>query len=286
MDAPKKRAMRLGRLVLALTCVGAGASSAQSGKLEDVREEVRDGDGEPPEPWHEESFADAGDEGWFEIQFSDALDVIVQFTVLLPFFLPRQALGDRDLEPGRFMEYPHQEGPGYWLDRDDAPWARSWSFRPRAELARDFDDLERVGLALQVEHASRFGLDASWNRWREDLDAAGTDELDLADANLVYRFAQGGHGAFRAGLGVNYLNDALDEEWGVNSTYGADFLVGRHASLALEGDLGTLGDATQTHARATLGLLIERFEIYASADYTEIDDEDLRSYGVGLRAWF
>lgn len=283
----------MARVLAALLALG-GARAAQDGKLEDVRGEVRGGsDDEEPEPEHEWDddwklpglFDDEEGRDPFEALFDNTVGVVIEYTVLLPFAAPRQALADVGFARGAFQPYPQRDAPGYWLTGEAAAGGRDWSSRPRAEFASDFDDLERVGFGLQLEHAGRFGFDGAWSRWREDL-GAGTDELDLYDANLVYRFAQGPRAAFRAGLGLNGLHDAGGDDLGLNATYGADFLVGEFATLGFELDLGTLGDARLLHLRPTLGLVLERFELFASFDHHDLDGAELRSYGLGLRAWF
>lgn len=275
--------------LVVLALCGGGALAAQDGKLDQVRDAVRDGDEhdhgdeydhDHDDDWLEDALFDAVEDDWF-----DGCGHALEFILLVPFRGPREALGDEGFAPARFQSYPGRSGPGYWIAPEDVRADKRWSFRPRAELGSDFDDLERTGLAFELEHERRFGLDVAWNRFHEDL-AVGTDELDLADANLVFRFAQGPRAAFRAGLGVNYLNDTFGEDYGFNSTYAATFLPGERVTLGLEGDLGTLGDATLRHCRASLGFVLERFEVYAAYDAWGIDSADLDSFSVGLRAWF
>jgi len=275
--------------LVVLALAGGGALAAQDGKLDDVRDAVRDGDDHEHGDEHEydddddweDALFDAAEESWFDESFGKAFT----FVVLLPFRGPREGLEDAGFAPARFQEYPGRRGPGYWIAPDEARADKRWSFRPRAELGTDFDDLERTGLAFELEHENRFGLDVAWSRFHEDL-AVGTDELDLADVNLVYRFAQGPRAAFRAGLGVNYLNDTFGEDYGFNSTYAAMFLPAEHLTLGFEGDLGTLGDATLWHLRGSIGFALERFELYAAYDAWDVDSADLDSFSVGLRAWF
>ncbi|MSR64047.1 MAG: hypothetical protein EXS08_16620 [Planctomycetes bacterium] len=285
----KRVATGLWLAVLALA--GGGALAAQDGKLDDVRDAVRDGDDHEHGDEHDHDYDDdydwedalfeAVEDDWFGENVGGAF----AFLVLLPFRGPREGLADEGFAPARFQEYPGRRGPGYWLAPEDVHVDKRWSFRPRAELGSDFDDLERTGLALELEHENRFGLDLAWSRFREDLGAV-TDELDLADANLVFRFAQGPRAAFRAGLGVNYLNDSFGEDYGFNSTYAATFLPAERVTLGFEGDLGTLGDATLRHVRASLGFVLERFELYAAYDAWGLDSAELDSFSLGLRAWF
>lgn len=266
-----------------LGAFAAGAVASAQGKLDRVGEATRDGDASDDDE-HEHDWDWSADiEGDV---FDDALGAVIGWVLFTPFYLPRMSLEDGGA-PGRFREYPYHDGPGYWRFRDPATLEppRAWSLRPRVEVGSDFDDLERVGLGLQVEHASRFGLDTSWSRWREELVGGGTDRLDLGDVNLVYRFAQGERVAFRAGLGFNWLDDEIDSEFGLNATYGVELFPARPLTGALEFDLGRLGDATQAHFRAELGFVLERFGLFASFDHFDIDGVELRSYGLGLRGW-
>jgi len=272
-------------LALALATLALGAvARAQDGKLDRVSEAVRDDDDDDHDE-HEHDDDDWDDDWLAGGEENDAIGTLIGWAFLFPFVLPREALGD-DGAPSDFAPYPYRYGSGYWRTSDDPRGRQTWSSRPRAELGTDFDDLERFGFGLDLEHESRFGLDTAWNRWREELPSGDTDELDLADLNVVYRFAHSEGAAFRAGLGLNYLNDEIDHELGFNSTYAATFLPVQPLTLGFEGDLGTIGDATLVHLRAEAGFLIERFGLFASFDFFDIDDVELRSWGVGMRGWF
>jgi len=266
-----------------LAVAGGGVLEAQDGKLDKVRDTVRDGDNdehEDDDDWLVDALFDSADDDWF-----DGFGRALAFVVLVPFRAPREILHDEGAAPARFQEFPWRDGPGYWIAPEDVPTDKHWSLQPRFELGTDYDGLERTGLGLELEHESRFGLDLTWNRFREDL-SVGTDQLDLGDANIVYRFAQSPRAAFRAGLGVNYLADDVGNDYGINTTYAAEFLPAEHVTLGLEGDFGWLGDATLLHFRASLGVQIARFDVYAAYDAWDIDAADLDSFSLGLRAWF
>jgi len=262
----------------------AGGLSAQ-GKLDQVHDSVHDGDDDQEDPFDDDDWDDdeASD---LELLIGDPIGTAVEYTLFLPFYVPRIALGDETLDRAEFQDHPYDDGPGFWFEPEGAFSEHDLSVRLALEYGSDFDDIERTGFALQLEHANRFGLEATWNRWHEDLDSGGTDELDLGDVNVVYRFAQSAKAAWRAGAGLNFLHDEIDSDLGANFTYGAEFFPKEPLSLGFELDLGTLGDATETHFRGRLGFLIHEFELYASFDHFDIDDEELHSYGLGLRGWF
>jgi len=270
----------------ALILAFAGEWHAQ-GTLDEVREEVRDDDDDPEDEDSYDDWDDDLEEDLFDAFFQDSLGALFDYTLLLPWHVPRLMLADAQFEPAGLARYPGQRGDAYWQPAvEGAIEGRSLAVRPSFELGTDFDDLERTGFGFTLEHASRFGLEASWSRWREDLGPAGTDELDLGEFSLVYRFAQGPRAAFWSGVGLNVLDDRVESDFGVDLTYGALFLLGENVTFDFDADLGTLGDATLTHLGAGLGWRIERFELFAAYDRWEIGGAELPSYALGLRGWF
>lgn len=255
------------------------------GDLSSIREGVRDTPSSPDtgaiSPGTYQGDDDDSDGSWFDF----VLTGLVEQTLLWPFTLPRLLLHDtEDTSPG-FRPRPDHSGPGYWAAPLSEPDVRRLSTRAWFELGRDFDDLERVGLGLRVEHASRFGLDLAWSRFREDLGAAGTDELDLGLAFLTVRFAQAPRAAFRAGLGTSWLHDDEGTEGGFAARYGVEFLPTPRATLAVDADLGVLGSLPFRHLRAALGFELEGFELFTAYDAWDFLGDDLQTWSLGLRAW-
>jgi len=280
--APSKmRAMRHG-LRLALVLVLAGVAQAQEGQLDEVREEVRDEE-QDDDPYDDDD--DEDDDDWLDFLAGEATSDGLDALLLFPFSLPRALLGDVTFEPATFQAYPGRAGSGFWWTGERAGEGRSLALRPRVELGSDFDELERTAFGLDLEHESRFGLELEWGRWREDLGAGGSDELDLGELDLVYRFAQASSAAFYSGLGLNVLDDATDTEYGLNFTYGASFLAAPF-TFGFDSDLGTLGDATLTHLGFAVGLVLERFELFAGHDSWDIGSAELDCWSLGLRGWF
>lgn len=268
-------------LVAVAAVTSCGTVAAQDSKLEPVRDAVREGHDD--DSGHGASWDDDDEESGF---FGGLLHELLEFTCYVPIELPRALLGDDGRGGARFRPSPGDGGSGYWMSADsDAAGAR-WSFRPRVELGTDFDDVERLGLSLVAEHASRLGFDATWSRFDEELANGDTDELELGDANLVYRFAQAPSAAWRAGVGLNWLDDAAGTDLGVNFTYAADFLPSERTTLGFETDFGSLGDAGLFHARISAGWLLGPVELCASWDGWRIGGADLSSFALGLRGWF
>lgn len=269
-----ERAARTALLSCASLAAFSAGAAAQDGKLERVSETVRDGfsAAEPDGDWE---WGGGFDDGMFALLF--------EFLMALPVEVPRALLHDEGSTAG-FAERPYSGPAGFWLAEPD-PGASAWSLRPRLEFGTDFGDLERTGLALQAEHASRLGFEVAWSHWSEDTGGGSRDELELGDANFVVRLAQGPTAAVRAGLGFNWLHDDYGSELGFNSTYAVELLPARPWHAGFELDLGTLGDAFYMHLRAEAGLLLGPLELYAAYDNFDLDGVDLDSLAVGLRGW-
>jgi hypothetical protein len=141
-------------------------------------------------------------------------------------------------------------------------------------------------VAARLETAVRFGLDASWSHYREELSGGSVDTLNMGDVNLTYRFAQNRYGEMRSGLGMNWFADGPVDEYGFNFTYGGDFYLGKPWIASFEVDWGTLGEASRFHGRTTFGAAWEQCELCAGFDYESLDAVGLPSWFLGVRVWF
>jgi len=209
--------------------------------------------------------------------------------VTSPLWGPFAITGDSSLlDSGYFPRFPYDDFQGYIQTRDVAAKTKPWAVRLDAEYAETFNHLDNViDGHLLIETAPRFGLAASVNHLEEKLDDGGRDRLDLGDCNLVYRFAQGEWGEFRAGLGVNWLADPRgSDEVGFNFTYAFDIYPRKPWVWSTAIDWGTLGDAELFRFRTTIGVVWHGVETYTGYEYTDIDRSRWNSLVAGLRFWF
>jgi len=209
------------------------------------------------------------------------------FTVLTsPWLIPRSILEDKD-EVLTMADLPYAENwDGYFVNQVPQPeWAKPWSGRFLAESGTNFDGLQKHGGRLRLDTSSRWGLDTEWNFRRETL-SSGHDTLWNGDANLVYRFAQSRRAAFYTGLGVNWLSDRFGGNAGFNFTYGADFYPADPWVISGVIDWGTLGHATMFHGRATVGMMLNRLEVFTGYDYLKLGGTSLPSFVAGVQLHF
>jgi hypothetical protein len=259
---------------------------AQDGRLERIRDSVRDEPVKREQPEKKEKKDDCDNSSWlWELLFGSDDDChddcdrgssigwcLVPF--IAPYWLPAAACGDGWEEFPPLPKYPYAKA------------CDSWSVRLAIEESHDFDRLNRVTAHLLAEHLSRLGIQASWSWLHEELPRRRTDDLFLGDVNLVLRFAQSNWGQFRSGIGFRWLADDRDTDFGFNFTYGADFYPVKPLVLSTQLDLGTLGEASVVHLRGTLGVNLERVELYGGYDFLKIGGVEVQGPVVGLRFWF
>ncbi len=181
-----------------------------------------------------------------------------------------------------FSRYPYADGSGF-LTREPI---KTFSGRVRFDYATDFDDLERVGGHLLLSTFSGWGLDTEMNRLEERLPGGAHDDLWLGDVNVIYRFSEDEHVVWRAGLGMNWLDDPLDTDFGFNFTLGLDVFPAEPWVVSAEIDWGTLGDAEQFRLRTTAGVVLWRLESYVGYEYYDLDRTQLNTLIGGVRFWF
>jgi hypothetical protein len=221
----------------------------------------------------------------------DALDglwgaglILCGYAAASPFWAPHAAMGDRMERDGYFQHFPYAEADGLMrFDTDAVDNSRTWSGRIRAEYADDFDVLQRAGGQLLLEHSSRLGLDTTLDAFEQPGVA---DRLWLGDVNATFRFAQSQRGAMRAGIGVNWMADSVDDTAGFNFTYGGEWFPVQPLVLSANLDYGKLGDATLFRAQVTGGVTWHGVEWYSGYEYLDIGRAQLDTVMTGIRIWF
>lgn len=163
---------------------------------------------------------------------------------------------------------------------------KEWSGNARFEYGSSFDGLSRRGIGFLAEHSSRVGIDFNWNSYMEDLGNGFTDELHITDINVMFRVAQSENYLIRAGLGANIMGDAYATDGGFNVTAKADLFPVKPIVLSGEIDLGTIGDAEMFHVAGKMGIMLNRFEVFAGYDYRTLGGIPLKGAMAGVQVWF
>ena len=180
-------------------------------------------------------------------------------------------IGDHYRYLGKFAAYPYEnDEPGYMVlpaGRDDTKF---WSLRTRGEYADNFDGLQHFGGQVLWESAIRLGVDSTFDYRREASGQTLHDSLWMGDANVVFRFAQSEQLTMRTGLGMNWLADSNDSDFGFNFTYSGDWFPVQPWIFSSELDWGRLGNAGLIHVRTTAGVNYHHCEIYGGYDFTRI----------------
>ena len=215
---------------------------------------------------------------------------VIWYGLTSPFWVPPQAVQD-DGEPHyTFKAYPYQaDSPGYMQHELHGQPVRTvypWTLRLSGEYADEFDAVRRAGVRALFETQSRLGIDASLDYFWEPHVAAGTNDLWLGDANVVFRFAQSDRLSMRAGLGMNYLTGYGSTDFGFNFTYGGDWFPRRPWIVSADLDVGTLGKVGFFRGRATVGVNIRKVEFYTGYEYLDVGTTQIGTVLGGIRLWY
>ena len=313
-------AVRVVAVAIAVACTlgGSARSWAEEGQLDSIRQDVR-----TPPPASDSPPSSASTEGksffWSLLDSGDNFGLgfcaVCLGTVTSPIWIPVTALHDDYSQCVRFARFPYDDTDGYLMvgpepvdlkEGDQAPsnvdpdqralWEKEvaalapqgscFAGRLSGEYADSVNGLSRTSGELLLSTAGRFGMDTQWHYFNEQFPDRGSDHLWIGDWNLVFRFAQSEHAEFRTGFGFNWLNDPTDTNFGFNWTYGADFFPIKPWVFSTSMDLGRLGDAGLFHGRATVGVILNRFEVYTGYDYFDIGHVGISSLVGGVRLWF
>ena len=281
-------------LVLVLSIVSVTPLFGDDGKLQAVRESVREPNSSSTD---KQGQTNSGDDG----SGNSTGDRIFGEIVAAPFMVPHILLNDDFIVNGYFLPYPFaHEQRGYMLmdpkdsyhfhresaEPDYFADASAWMLRLGIEESNDFDGLNRINGQLLLDTTYRFGLLGSWSYLHERLERSRTDDLQLGDLNLVYRFAQNKWVQVRSGVGVRFMIDRDDTHYGFNFNYSGDLFPVEPLVLSTSFDVGSLGHAFVLHARQTAGLSFRGWEAYLGYDFLRIGSTNLQGPVIGLRYWY
>ena len=283
------------RLVVMLAVLLTGLAEATAGGIFDqLRNDVRansDQDSNRRQADYDlidnSSEATGNADPWSSL-FVSLLGPPVLYAIAAPIWAPRALLGDDSESDGSFLSFPYQYGkPGSMiLDTVNPAGRRIYSGTARFEYAENFDSVSTLSGHFLLQGKNRLGLDAGFDARREDLTLFSHDRLWTGTINLVSRFAQNEQVQMYFGVGANFLDDASGTDWGINFTYGGDWLLKAPWVMSLDLDLGRIGHATLSHVRWTIGMALKRYEVYVGFDHYRAGSVDLDQMVSGIRVWF
>lgn len=285
-------AMMAGLAALVFQALASGEVRAED-SLVQLREEVRTADPDsPPEPRDErsESRFDPQNETTFDDNWDGGLILtglgVAAIGATAPFWGPPALIGDSHYIDGYFPRYPYKNRGGYMWIGEPVGEVYVVGVRARSDYGTNFGRFNWVGGNVLVESTLRLGGEADFRVLSENGHGAAADSLTLGDANLFYRFAQSDQFQGRSGIGVNYLADQHDSNYGFNFTYAVDWYPVKPVIVSAELDLGWLGEESLFHFRLTEGLSWKYGEAFVGYDYYDVGTFQAGGLVAGVRLWF
>jgi hypothetical protein len=189
-----------------------------------------------------------------------------------------------------YRSYPYKGGSGDYLFQ-----ARPADKRPRrlagqvwGEGAWQGRGLWRSAAGLRIDGLI-LGFDGDLSYY---LEPAAKDALYLGTANLSLLPIRNRRGILRFGGGINSMIDGRvpgqgHREYALGWNVTSSFDLFPVWPLVISGrvDAGRLYHATMVRARASVGVMLWRMEIYGGYEHTQVDRIALGGPMVGIRLW-
>jgi hypothetical protein len=261
---------------------------AQEGKLAAVREEVRKPEKEDKDLCCPPEVCDCAGDMLCELCRccgKGYVEVVIE-SFCLPAYFPRFPYADGY---SGYVRVDHElitlqpdlpALPPYFAD------TKLWSCQFSVEGGSDFDGLTRTGAHVLLDTSYHVGGCFNFNQYKEKLVGGKTDELFVGDANLFISLIRSRRLTDRCGIGLRFMTDERDTDYGVNILYGVDFFPAKPLVVSLAVDGGTLGDTGVIHFRGSMGLCFRHHEIWVGYDCLRIGDVNLQGPFWGWRLWF
>lgn len=283
------------RILAFLLMMAACPVWGQDGQLVQARQDVRSPRVETAEPKKEQSTPKSSTEDPFAPNTDSFEGMVVLLLVTAPFTVPPFFLNDNYTNKGVFLSYPYAEKwdgimqmePELMKDgKTPDTWSRLMSLRVAAENGNDFTGLNRVGLVFLADTMTRFGIGGSVNFYEEKRDNLPPDQLTIGDVNVLFRFAQSQHWQWRTGLGLRWMHDHTQTDYGFNFVYGFEWFPHDPITVGMQLEAGTLGNTGVIRFTSRMGLVWKHAEAYVGYDYLQIGGTELHGPMVGLRLWY
>jgi hypothetical protein len=206
-----------------------------------------------------------------------------------PWTLPRN--WDRPDLTG-YAPYPFALGPGFLRAPEPldpyAPEPRKVALQLDAESGYLLEGVVPASFAARLLLPHRFELGARVSVLGDVLETP-TKYGTIGTAHAIWRHAQMKRADLRTGIGMRmFVFDSA--RFGFDFLYAIDGYIRRRGILRIELHAGSLGNAFAGEARATVGVMVHRTELYAGYDHTAFFGQSasatLGGPIAGFRTWF
>ena len=264
------------------------SSPVWAGKLSEARDSVRAEESEPEDDDHKhrkhKKRRECDDSGSSEL-LAEFFGPALVYSFFAPIWLPSSIIeGEPFTNEVDFTDFPYADGVPASMTSDGG--AKGWRLRLMVEDAHDLDDINRIGGGLLAESHTRLGVATRWSHLQENLGPGGHDSFVLGNVDATWRFAQNERVQMRVGAGLRVFSDDVDSEYGINLSYGGDFLLVEPIVLSSTIDYSHVGSANLFESRTTLGVMVNRVEIFTGYDFLRIGTTNIHGLIGGVRLWF
>jgi hypothetical protein len=281
----------MNRMLAIVLCLFTVSLHGQEGSLSQAREDVRSPrtDSAP----RKDSSKDCNDPTSSDTDSVEAK--LIFHTLMLPYYIPHFTLVDDYYDKGAFLSYPYaekwngvmqREHDRCWDGETPDTWNRLMSYRVSVENGNDFLGLNRVGIQFLADTMLRLGIGGSVNFYEEKREGLPPDQLIIGDVNVLFRFAQSPRWQWRSGLGLRWMDDHRQTDYGFNFVYGVEWFPLDPITVGMQLEAGTLGNTGVIRFTSRIGLVWKHAEAYVGYDYLQIGGAELAGPMIGLRVWY
>ncbi|MDQ3037552.1 MAG: hypothetical protein M3Y87_34475 [Myxococcota bacterium] len=139
----------------------------------------------------------------------------------------------------------------------------------------------RGTVAARVELPWSIDLFARYTAFIEPS-SAGFDSLVLGRVGVGLRAIDLPEAQLRIGVALRHFHDWLGSVFGIDGVLGLDVMIEEPVLLSAEASIGTVGSALVAQLRGTLGLRIDRVDVYAGWEHVALQPLDGEGGGVDL----
>jgi hypothetical protein len=235
---------------------------------------------------------------------TQAAGALIFYALAVPWTVPHLAAEPDGWTSATYERYPYADGARSAVrigPSDEAiengaiapPRARDVALQLTADESYLVTNLWRTSIAGRLQLPGRMELDSTWSIYFEPIQGGTTDVAAMGTTHAAFRFAQSEAVQLRTGLGLRTWTGPDGTKTGFDASYGFDIYWARPLLTSVTLDFGNLGSAFVFQVRGTIGVTLDRVELFGGYDHVAMKNLDDSRLGVGLggpvvgaRFWF